>query len=141
MFSRDEKGNITMHRGDTGAFKVSASRASGDDWTEDDRLIWTVRNSAGEIVMQRYYRLDDDEGLGNGVVEIQLHNNDTDKWANGTYQTERRYIINAYWDGTAPDGMCVNALTASAHIVDGDTVRVPENGQCSMTLSDVYAEV
>lgn len=130
-----------MHRGDTGAFKIRAARGSGDDWTEDDRLIWTVRNSSGDIVMQRYYRLDDDEGLGNGVVEVQFHNDDTDDWANGSYSTERRYIVNAYWSGTAPAGMCVNALTASAQIVDGDIVRVPEGGQSSLTVSNVYAEV
>ena len=129
---------ITMHRGDTGAVKVSATRASGEDWTEDDRLIFTVK-SGSEIKLQRFYRLDDDDGLGNGVVEIQFHNNDTDTWENGTYDTELRYVVNPYWDGTAPEGMCVNALTAGVKIIEGDVVRVTT--QSTMTLNDIYGEV
>jgi len=141
MFNRDTAGNITMHRGDTGAFKVSATRSSGEDWTSADRLLWTIRNGSGDIVMQRFYRLDDDEGLGNGVVEIQFHNNDTDTWANGMYSAERRYIVNAYWSGTAPEGMCVDALTAGVRILDGDIVRVPQGGQTSINIGDIYGEV
>ena len=134
-------GEITMHRGDTGAFTVHATRKSGRDWTENDRLLWTVRNASGEIVLQRFYRLDDDEGLGNGVVEIQLHNNDTDILANGIYSTERRYVISPRWNGTAPTGMCVNALTAGVRMVDGNVARVPRGGQSTMTLIDIYGEV
>ena len=141
MFSTDTVGNITMHRGDTGAFKVTATQGSGDAWTSSDRMLYTVRNGAGDIVLQRFYRLDDDEGLGNGKVEIQFHNNDTDQWANGTYNAERRYIVNAYWDGTAPTGMCVDALTAGVRIVDGDLVRVPANGQTTISVNDIYGEV
>lgn len=142
MFSYDPKnGAVTMHRGDTGAYKVSATRKSGAAWTENDRMLFTVRAGDGTIVMQRFYRLDDDEGLGNGVVEIQFHNNDTDTWANGTYSVERRYVVNPYWDGTAPTGMCVDALTAGVRMVDGDIVRVPATGQTSMSLADIYGEV
>ena len=140
MFERDpENGNITMHRGDTGAYKVKATRKSGAAWTEYDRMIFTVRDSEGNIVLQRFYRLDTD--LGNGVVEIQFHNNDTDSWKNGSYDTERRYIVNPRWEGTPPEGDCVNALTADARIVEGDVVRVPKKGQGTMTLSDIYGEV
>lgn len=140
MFERDpETGNITMHRGDTGAFKVRATRKSGNPWTAADRMIYTVRDGEGTIVLQRFYRLDTE--LGNGVVEIQFHNNDTDKWKNGSYDTERRYIVNPRWEGTPPEGDCVNALTADARIVEGDVVRVPKNGQGTMTLSDIYGEV
>lgn len=138
-----ETGAITMHRGDTGAFLVTAARDDEAAWTAADRLIWTVRSSTGDIVIQRYYRLDDDSGLGNGVVQVELHNDDTDDLAVGSYQLERRYVVNAYWDGdgTAPDGACVDALTAANQIVDGDIVRVPENGQSTLTLSTVYADV
>ena len=98
MFSVDETGtSISMHAGDTGAFKVHATRKSGTAWTDDDRMLFTIKNAAGEIVLQRFYRLDDDEGLGNGVVEIQFHNNDTDEWAPGQYSMERRYAVNPYW--------------------------------------------
>lgn len=140
MFNVNDTGTaITMHAGDTGAFKVKATRTSGTDWTEDDRMLFTIRNSSGEIVMQRFYRLDDDDGLGNGVVEIQFHNNDTDTWAPGTYSMERRYDVNAYWDGTAPEGMCVDALTAGVRMVDGDVVRTVVQG--SLTIQGILGEI
>ena len=140
MFKRDPlNGNITMHRGDTGAFRVLATRQSGEVWTEYDRMLFTVRDGNGEIKIQRIYRLDTE--LGNGRTEIQFHNNDTDQWENGTYNAERRYIVNPRWEGTPPEGDCVNALTAGARIVEGDVVRVPEKGQFIITLSDIYGEV
>lgn len=119
---------ITMHAGDTGAFKIHATRRSEAPWTDGDRMLFTVRDATNNIVLQRFYRLDDDEGLGNGVVEIQFHNNDTDTWAPGLYTTERRYDIGALWDGTAPEGMCVNALTAGVRMVDGNVVRTVVQG-------------
>ena len=128
-FVHDKKtGNITMYQGDTGSFWVHCARKSGEDWTEDDRLLFTVKSPAGIIVMQRLYRLDDDEGLGNGVVEIQFHNNDTDTWTPGTYNMERRYDIRPYWNGTAPTGMCVNALTAGVRMIEGNCVRTVVQG-------------
>lgn len=141
MFNRDAAGNITMHRGDTGAFKVSAARGTGDAWTDADRLLYTVRNAQNEVVLQRFYRLDDDEGLGNGTVEIQYHNSDTDAWPNGQYTAERRYIVNAYWNGAAPEGMVVNALAVNVRIIDGDIVRVPQGGHTTITIDDIYGEV
>lgn len=140
MFERNpENGNITMHRGDTGAYTVQATRKSGAAWTEDDRMIFTIRDQEGEIMLQRFYRLDTE--LGNGVVVIQFHNGDTDTWKNGSYDAERRYVVNARWEGEAPDGDCVNALTCGSRIVDGDVVRVPKKGQSGITLSDIYGEV
>ena len=139
MFNVDETGNVTMHRGDTGAFKVRATRQTGEAWTADDRLLFTIRNAAGDIVIQRIYRLDDDDGLGNGVVEIQFHNSDTDSLPNGTYQVERRYNVHPYWDGTPPEGMCVDALTADARMIEGDCVRTVFQG--NLTISDVYGDI
>lgn len=139
MFTRDGTGNITMHRGDTGAFVVRCTRKTGTDWTEYDRMLFTVKNGNGEIVMQRLYRLDTD--LGNGRALIQFHNSDTDQWENGTYNAERRYIVNPRWEGTPPEGDCVNALTADARIVEGDVVRVPATGQFTINLNDIYGEV
>lgn len=139
MFNVDETGNVTMHQGDTGAYKVHATRQTGEAWTSDDRLLFTIRNSAGDIVIQRIYRLDDDDGLGNGVVEIQFHNSDTDSLPNGTYQVERRYNIHPYWDGTPPEGMCVDALTADARMIEGDCVRTVFQG--NLTISDVYGDI
>ena len=139
MFSRDEEGNITMHRGDTGSFKVHAERASGDEWTSADRMLFTIKDGQGDIVLQRIYRLDDQWGLGNGVVLIEFHNDDTDTWANGSYQVERRYNINPRWDGTAPTGRCVNGLTSAAKMIEGDIVRTVFQG--TLTINDVYGEV
>jgi len=139
MFNVDESGNVTMHQGDTGAYKVHATRQTGEAWTADDRLLFTIRNAAGDIVIQRIYRLDDDDGLGNGVVEIQFHNSDTDSLPNGTYQVERRYNIHPYWDGTPPEGMCVDALTADARMIEGDCVRTVFQG--NLTISDVYGDI
>ena len=134
-----ETGAITMHAGDTGAFKVRAARKSGEPWTEDDRMLFTVKNASGEIVIQRFYRLDDDEGLGNGVVEIQFHNNDTDKLAPGSYTTERRYDVNPYWDGTPPEGMCVDALTAGVRMIEGNVVRTVFQG--ALTIQGVLGDI
>ena len=139
MFEYNSNGTeIKMHAGDTGAFKVKATRASGEDWTEDDRMLFTIRKD-GEIVMQRFYRLDDDEGLGNGVVEIQFHNNDTDEWDTGIYEMERRYNVNPRWNGTPPEGMCVNALTAGVRMVEGDVVRTVVQG--TLTIMGIMGEI
>ena len=140
MFRVNSDGTqIEMHAGDTGAFTVHAMRSGGNDWTEDDRMLFTVQNGAGDIVMQRFYRLDDDEGLGNGVVEIQFHNNDTDEWTPGTYSMERRYYVHPYWDGTPPAGMCVNALTAGVRMIEGNVVRTVVQG--TVTIIGVYGEI
>ena len=136
-----ETGEITMHRGDTGSYVLHASRSDGSEWTEDDRLLYTVKNQQGEVVLQRFYRLDDQYGLGDGVVLVEFHNDDTDTWDNGQYAVERRYVIDPIWEGTAPTSRCANALTANARMVEGSIVRVPATGQTSMTLSDIYGEV
>ena len=140
MFSYNETATeITMHAGDTGAFKVKATRKSGTAWTSDDRMLFTIKNGTGDIVMQRFYRLDDDEGLGNGVVEIQFHNNDTDTWEPGQYQMERRYDVHPYWNGEAPEGMCVNALTAGVRMIEGDVVRTVVQG--TLTIQGILGDI
>ena len=140
MFNYNSTGTeITMHAGDTGAFKVHATRATGADWTDTDRMLFTIKNGAGDIVLQRFYRLDDDEGLGNGVVEIQFHNNDTDQWESGQYSIERRYDINPRWDGDPPEGMCVNALTAGVRMIEGDIVRTVVQG--TLTILGILGDI
>ena len=134
-----ETGDIKMNRGDTGSFWVKETRKNGDVWTEYDRMLFTIKDGQGDIVLQRIYRLDDQWGLGNGVVLIEFHNDDTDTWANGSYQVERRYNINPRWDGTAPTGRCVNGLTSAATMIEGDIVRTVFQG--TLTINDVYGEV
>ena len=70
-------GDIKMNAGDTGSFKVHCSRASGETWPEGSRMLYTIRNQAKDIVLQRIYRLDDQYGLGDGVVLIEFHNDGT----------------------------------------------------------------
>ena len=140
MFQVNSDGSeIVMHAGDTGAFKVKATRQSGEAWTEDDRMLFTIKSGTGEIVMQRFYRLDDDDGLGNGVMLIQFHNDDTDKWDPGQYSMERRYDVNPRWDGTAPAGMVVNALTAGVKMIEGDVVRTVVQG--SLIIQGVHGDI
>lgn len=130
---------IKMHRGDTGSFKVHAERGSGEAWTEDDRMLFTVRSATGETVMQRFYRLDDAWDLGDGVVLIEFHNDDTDTWANGSYSTELRFDISPIWNGTAPTARCVDALTAGVRMIEGSIVRTVI--QSTLTIDDIYGEV
>lgn len=130
---------IKMHRGDTGSFKVAAERASGTAWTEDDRMLFTVRDAQNEVVLQRFYRLDDQWDLGDGVVLIEIHNDDTDKWANGVYNTELRFDVDPVWNGDPPTARCVDALTAGVRMVEGSVVRTAI--QSTLTIDDIYGEV
>lgn len=140
MFKVDlEKVEITMHAGDTGSFKLHASRKSGDEWTSDDRMLMTVKDPSGEICMQRIYRLDDQYDLGDGKVLIEFHNDDTDDWEPGQYTTEFRFDISPVWSGTAPTGRCVNALTETAKMIEGSVVRTKI--QSTLTIIGVYGEI
>ena len=130
---------IKMHAGDTGSFKVHAERGSGDAWTDEDRMLFTVRDGAGEIVLQRIYRLDDQWDIGDGTVLIEFHNDDTDQWASGTYSTELRFDISPIWQGTAPTARCVNALTSSAKMVEGAIVRTKI--QSTLTIDGVLGDI
>ena len=123
-------GNIRMNAGDTGSFKVKCTRTSGDDWDEYARMLFTVKNGSGETVMQRLYRLDDQWGLGNGVVLIELHNDDTDDWEAGDYTMERRYNVSPVWEGTPSTARCVDALAtwSTAHMIEGVPVRTVFKG-------------
>lgn len=132
----NETGNIVMYQGDTGSFKVHCSRKSGESWPETARMLYTIRNAAGEIVLQRIYRLDDQYELGDGVVLIEFHNDDTDEWPSGQYTTERRYDLSPVWEGTAPEGRCVDALRESAHMVEGVPVRTVFKGTLQINSVD-----
>ena len=130
---------IKMHRGDTGSFKLQATRESETAWTEDDRALFTIKNQQGEIMLQRFYRLDDQWGQGDGIVLIEFHNDDTDTWETGQYSLERRYDVAPRWDGTAPVGRCVDALTAGVRMIEGDIVRTV--CQSSLTIDNILGEV
>lgn len=140
MFNVDlETMNITMHRGDTGSFKLAASRESGSSWTEDDRMLFTIKNQNNEIMIQRFYRLDDQYDLGDGKVLIEFHNDDTDTLENGMYSVEARFVISPIWNGTAPTSRCADALTAGVRMVEGSIVRTKI--QSTLEINDIYGEV
>ena len=140
MFNIDlETMEIKMHAGDTGSFKIHSERGNGDAWTEDDRMLFTIKNPQGEIVIQRIYRLDDQWDKGDGYVLIEFHNDDTDTLANGTYNLERRYDVSPIWNGTPPGGRCVDALTAGVKMVEGSIVRTVV--QSTLTIGDVYGRI
>jgi len=134
-----ETGDIKMNQGDTGSFKVKCTRKSGEAWTSDSRMLFTLRNDSKEIVIQRIYRLDDQWGLGDGVVLIEFHNDDTDHLPTGQYQMERRYNVDPIWEGTPSTARCVDALTSSAKMVEGVPVRTVFQG--TLQIEDIYGEV
>lgn len=141
MFNVDlETMEITMHQGDTGSFKIGATRGSGEAWTDDDRALFTVRNQQGEAVMMRYYRLDDQYDLGNGKILVEFHNDDTDQWEPGTYNTELRFDVSPVWDGDPPTGRCENALLPGvAKMIEGPVVRTVI--QSTLTIQNVLGEI
>lgn len=135
-----ETGDIKMNAGDTGSFTVHCARKSGNAWPAEARMLYTVRNGNGEIVLQRIYRLDDAWGLGDGVVLIEYHNDDTDDWEQGQYTQERRYNVSPVWEGTPSEARCVNALAEGAAVmVDGVPVRTVFRG--SLTIDAVEGRI
>ena len=131
---------ITMHSGDTGSFKIAATREGGDEWTSDDRMLFTVKNGQGETVMQRIYRLDDQYDLGNGKVLVEFHNDDTDQWDPGTYSTELRFDVSPIWDGTPPTARCVDAMAAGTpKMIEGSIIRTTI--QSTLTISGILGKI
>ena len=132
--------SITLYAGDTGSFVVEAERESGEPFTDADRMQFTVTNGEGTIVMQRWYMLDDDEGLGNGAYLMEFKNADTDEWPAGTYNTEFRYDIEPRWEtGEAPEGRVVDALRSDNNMIDGDIVDTVIQG--TLTIRGVYGKI
>ena len=131
-----ETGDISMNAGDTGSFWLHCARESGEDWPATARMLYTIRNGQGEIVMQRIYRMDDQWGQGDGIV-----NDDTDGWDLGTYNVERRYDLTPIWDGTPSTARCVDQLGPGEHavMIEGDVVRTVYNG--TLTIDGVLGTI
>lgn len=133
-------GNIVMNAGDTGSFKVHCERESGESWTDDSRMLFTIRSASGDVVLQRIYRLDDQYDLGDGVVLIEFHNDDTDSWDAGEYSMERRYNVAPIWDGTPSTARCVDALAqGAAQMIEGVPVRTVFKG--TLTIEPVDGRI
>lgn len=116
---------VTMHKGDTGAYYVTLTRSSGEDFGENDRALYTIKQGAN-VIIEREYALDDAE-LGNGKFLIAFRNSDTDTLPSGNYNTEIRVVI--------------NPIRSSGKIVDGDVVRTISASKSTLTLLDVLKEV
>ena len=128
-FNHDKKtGNIVMNAGDTGSFWVHCARKSGEDWPDTARMLFTIKDPNGEIVIQRIYRPDDQWDMGDGMILIEFHNADTKGFMPGDYRMERRYDVAPTWEGTPSTARCVNALTSDAKMKGGVPVRTVFKG-------------
>lgn len=123
MFWIDEDNTIHLSRGDTASFVI---RATGHTFAAEDRALFTLKNSSGNIIFEEAYSLTD-ATLGNGAFQVDLHNPDTDALATGLYSWDVRYVLGPYYD-------------ASGRIVNGDQVITPQQPQ-SMQLLAVVGEV
>ena len=137
----NDTGDIRMNAGDTGSFWLRATRSSGESWPDTARMLYTIRNPLGVIVLQRIYRLDDQWDQGDGVVLIEFHNDDTDTWDAGNYEVERRYDITPVWEGTPSASRCVDQLGPGTHAVmkEGDVVRTVFKG--TLTIEGVIGTI
>ena len=127
VFDKDT-GNVRMYAGDTGSFKVHISRKNGESWPDTARLLYTVTNGSGEIVIQRLYRLDDQWDLGDGKFLVEFHNDDTDDMAAGTYSVEMRVDLDPVWTGDPITARCSNYLTETSRMIEGVPVRTVFKG-------------
>lgn len=131
--------NITMNRGDTGSFFLKATRESGESWTSDDRALYTIKDPQGVIRLQRIYRLDDQWEVGDGVILIEFHNDDTDDWEAGLYSTELRVDVSPVWEGTAPTERCVTVDENTPKMIEGPIVRTPVHA--TLEIREVYGHI
>ena len=109
---------ITMSRGDTGAFKV---RATGYTFAENDRAIFSVKNSSGAVVLSKIYAMTDN------IFRVVFHNPDTDYLPAGKYSWDVRYVVDPHYD-------------EHGNIDDGDQVSTPKLPQ-ELELKPVVGEV
>ena len=132
-------GNVKMYAGDTGSYKLHVTRESGESWTEDSRLLYTITGASG-IVIQRIYRLDDQYDLGDGWILVEFHNDDTDELDPGDYTIEGRANVDPVWDGTPSTARCVDALASgAAHMIEGVPVRTLF--KCTLTINSVDGRI
>lgn len=112
--------SISLSRGDTGSIKIIADTEYTFD--SDDRALFSVSNSVGEIVKQVVFELDEDKAF-----VVTFFNSDTDSLAPGAYTWDVRYVIHPYYD-------------AAGNIVNGDQVITPRQPM-DLQLLPVVGEV
>lgn len=131
--------DLKLYRGDTASFWIHAVKRNGDDWTDDDRMKFTVIAPDGTIAIKRHYRLDNQWSKGDGWALIEFHNADTEALDPGQYTIEIRFYIDAIWDGTDSGARCVNAMASgAAQLVDGGDIKTAI--QSTLELRNVYGE-
>ena len=109
---------ITLSIGDTGAIKISVD---GYTFGENDRALFSIRASNGQVVKQRAYALENNE------FTVTFFNSDTDKLGAGAYSWDVRYVINPYYDD-------------AGNIIDGDQVLTP-NTPMTVQLLNVVGDI
>lgn len=95
---------ITLSRGDTGWVPY---RITGVTLTEDDRVIFTIKNSQGAIVKETVFT------PINNVFWVRFENTDTDGQPVGIYQYDIRVVIGPIYDDN------------TGRIIDGQDVKTP----------------
>lgn len=121
-------GAIRMNAGDTGSFVVHIARSNGEDWPDTARMLYTIRNGNSETVIQRLYRLDDAWEIGDGMILIEFHNDDTDSLEPGDYSTEMRVDLDPIWEGEPITARSADYLRETSRMVEGVPVRTVFQG-------------
>lgn len=125
MFIVKEDGTVEMTAGDTGAIDVEAV-LTGGEWGEDDRAVFTIRNTRGDEVMYRIYEMEIDGGTG--TFTIAFRNQDTDSLPRGMYYWDVRYVIDPVYNAD------------ETRIVDGAQVITPVEN-IGITITKAATEV
>lgn len=119
---------ISLHKGDTGAFTVTMSLHSGDEFVDGDVAIFEVWRGS-TLMMHREFNLQPDAPTyteyGDGKFLLAFRNSDTDTWAAGSYSTEIRVSL--------------NPIRSGGEVVDGNTVRTMV--QSTLTILDVLINI
>lgn len=129
MFNvNSDTGKIELSRGDTGAVRIIADtdyefqNEYDGSAVHGDRAVYTVKDSTGAVVKERYYALDENKSF-----ILVFMNADTDSLAIGTYSWDVRYVLHPYYD-------------SQGRIVDGDQVITPK-APMDISLLTVVGEV
>lgn len=121
MYNVDaETYDISLSKGDTMALKIVTQ--TDYEFAENDRAIFTIKNSAGAIVKEVICEIDE-----NNEFTVEFLNQDTDSLDVGRYTWDVRYVINPYYN-------------SEGRITDGDQVITP-NLPMNFTLLSVVGEV
>lgn len=116
---------INLSRGDTGSVTIGTD---GYDFDAEDRALFTLKNSLGELIMENQYELE------NGQFTIQFRNADTDSLPVGMYSWDVRFILNPLYDSER------RTLSGQPKIIDGDQVITPD-APMSLNILGTIGEV